>query len=154
MKLRALDRITAWEAGTRAAGRKAVSFEEYCLRQPLGEPERLPESLVLQAAFELANWLVILSSGYGQAARPVAAGRVEFAGPLGPGEVMEVTVEAVELTADRLVFHALGTAGGRPILRCEGGEAELVPLASLEDPADRRTLFSEIATIEAGGSPT
>ncbi|RCK81136.1 MAG: hypothetical protein OZSIB_2513 [Candidatus Ozemobacter sibiricus] len=155
MKFRGLDRLTAWEAWRTAVGRKAVSFEEYCLRQGLGEPERLPESLVLQAAFDLANWLVMLSSDYRLAGRPIGAEQVCFHRFLGPGQAMTVAVAVRERAADRLIFDAVGRDGSREIFHCEAGEMELLPLPDLEDPDDRRTLFSEIfhPEGEAGACP-
>lgn len=144
MKFRNLDKITGWEAGRRATGIKAVSFEEYCLKQAFGGPERLPESLALQALIELAGWLVALSTDFRQTALPTDLGPVEFADRLRPGERLELTVEAVATGPDRWTFSGRGLAGGREIIRCSGLEAGLLPLDQLEDPADRRTLFSEI----------
>jgi hypothetical protein len=55
MKFRMVDRILSWEPETRIRGVKTVSFEEYCLRSPLGYEERLPESLLVESLFQLGN---------------------------------------------------------------------------------------------------
>ncbi|OIP21939.1 hypothetical protein AUK22_11085, partial [bacterium CG2_30_54_10] len=93
MKFRLIDKITGWETRSRAVGIKAVSFEEYCLKQAFGDSERLPESLELQAVFDLACWLVILSSDFKKTACPISVEKIEFKNFLLPGQRMEVRVE-------------------------------------------------------------
>ena len=64
MKFRMVDRILEYEPKTSIRGVKTVSFEEYNLKAAFGEPERLPESLLVEAFFQLGNWLVMLSTDF------------------------------------------------------------------------------------------
>ena len=63
MKFRMVDRIVEWRARERIRGVKAVSFEEYCVRSPLGFDERLPESLVLESIFQKRSWEPLSAHG-------------------------------------------------------------------------------------------
>ncbi len=96
MKFRMVDRILAWEPRRRIRGIKAVSFEEYELRERLGDEPCLPESLVMEALFQLGNWLIVLSSDYTQMGVVVQWDEVRFMGRFRPGRRlhMEVTVRA------------------------------------------------------------
>jgi|GEM_PF-779122 len=144
MKFRLIDKITGWETRSRAVGIKAVSFEEYCLKQAFGDSERLPESLELQAVFDLACWLVILSSDFKKTACPISVEKIEFKNFLLPGQRMEVRVEVASFDDDRVVFSGRGLADGHEIIVCDNAKSQFFPLSDFEDPADRRTLFSEI----------
>ena len=66
MKLRLVDKIFAWSPYQSISGLKAVSFEEYCLKEAFGDEARLPESLLLESFLQLGNWLLLLSSDYNQ----------------------------------------------------------------------------------------
>ena len=80
MKLRMVDRILGWESRRSICGTKCVSFEEYNLPVALGATEQLPPALALQSAFELAAWLVILSSDFTRLGLVVQTQRIEFHG--------------------------------------------------------------------------
>ena len=66
MKLRMVDRILDWKPRRSIVGVKAVSFEEYSLKSPWGRKAALPESLLVEALFQLGNWLIMLSSDFTQ----------------------------------------------------------------------------------------
>jgi 3-hydroxymyristoyl/3-hydroxydecanoyl-(acyl carrier protein) dehydratase len=144
MKFRMVDRIVAWEPRRLVRGVKTVSFEEYELRERLGHPPCLPESLTLESLFQLANWLVILSTDYAQMCIGAQWEEARFFGPLLPGGRlhMEVTVDGWHndgVTVDGSVSDGRQTIAA--VRRCL---AAFVPLADYYDPDDLRVLFSEI----------
>ena len=144
MKFRMVDRILAWEPRRSIRGVKAVSFEEYCIRSPLGLPEQLPQSLLLESLFLLARWLVVLSSDFEQSGLVTQFDRGEFATPLAPGEHMVIDVTVREFSPTGMNFDAVGRAGTRTLAGAEGCAMAIHPLALDHDPGDLRVLYSEI----------
>ena len=152
MKFRLVDRILDWEPRSRIRGVKAVSFEEYSLRDPLGDGGRLPESLLLESLFQLGNWLIVLSSDFTRMGLVVRTERITFESPLGPGErlTMELTVRSYR--SDGVLFDGRGFVDGRPVATGSGCLAVPAPLGDYCDASDLRTLFSEIFRPEAAGA--
>ena len=150
MKLRMVDRILDWAPWRCIRGVKAVSFEEYSLKQPFGEAPRLPETLVLASLFHLGNWLITLSSDFSLMGIVGTAGEVRFASPVGPGErmLMEVTVE--RRRRDGLLLSGVGRVGSREVASGAGWLVIPVPLTDFHDPDDLRTLYSEIGQSREG----
>jgi 3-hydroxymyristoyl/3-hydroxydecanoyl-(acyl carrier protein) dehydratase len=144
MKHRLVDRILDWRPRTSIRGIKTVSLEEYCLKEAFGESARLPESLVLEGAVQLGQWLMVLSSDF--ACTGVLAGteRVCFDAPVRPGERMVLNVSVQDYDHDRLTFDAAGTISGRPCLAVTRCSLVPLPLVTCCDPADLRVLFGEI----------
>ena len=149
MKLRCVDRILAWEPWRTIRGVKAVSFEEYCLPAGLGMQEHLPSSLALESVFELARWLVVLSSEFQQIALPIELERCTFNRPLRPGEHMQIELSAQPETNGEIVFSAQARTRLAENLHVESARARLLPLPDYCDPADLRVLYSEIHRPEA-----
>jgi 3-hydroxymyristoyl/3-hydroxydecanoyl-(acyl carrier protein) dehydratase len=152
MKLRMVDRILAWEPRQSIRGIKAVSFEEYQLREPLADEPCLPESLLVESLFQLGNWLVVLSSDFTEMALVVRFEEIRFPGRLRPGESLRMEIEARSYRSDGIVLDGRGLAGSRTIALGRGCLAMPVPLADYHDPDSLRVLFSEIYLPE--GEPT
>jgi 3-hydroxymyristoyl/3-hydroxydecanoyl-(acyl carrier protein) dehydratase len=144
MKFRLVDRILDWEPRSRIRGVKAVSFEEYSLRDPLGDGGRLPESLLLESLFQLGNWLVVLSSDFRSMGLVIRLGRAEFLEAAGPGTRLELDVTVRSWRDDGILFDGRARARGRTIAAGEGCLAVPAPLEGYEDPVGLRTLFGEI----------
>jgi 3-hydroxymyristoyl/3-hydroxydecanoyl-(acyl carrier protein) dehydratase len=144
MKFRMVDRILAWEPQRSIRGVKALSFEEYCIPSPFGLPEELPQSLLLEGLFQLARWLVALSSDFKQSGLVTHVERCEFETSIGPGEHMVIDVTAREFAPSGILFDAVGRAGKRTLAVAEGCAMVLHPLALDHDPDDLRVLYSEI----------
>jgi 3-hydroxyacyl-[acyl-carrier-protein] dehydratase len=144
MKFRMVDRILDWRPRRSITGVKAVSFEEYSLKSPLGSEAALPESLVMEGLFQLGNWLIVLSSDFTQMGLLVRIEEVRFDGLVRPGQSMRMDVEVVSYRQDGVVFNGVATAAGRPIASGRGCLATPVDLADFHDPADLKVLFSEI----------
>ena len=143
MKFRMVDRILEWEPRSTIRGVKAVSFEEYELKEALGDEPRLPECLAIEALFQLGNWLVILSTDYGQMALVVAVrgGPISRSAP--PGRPIADGGRGTQLARRRPHHrrdHRRRPADDRRGDRCLAS----VPLADYQDPDDLRVLFLEI----------
>lgn len=152
MKFRMVDRILAWEPRRRIRGVKTVSFEEYSLRGPFGDDPHLPETLLLESFFQLANWLIVLSSDFSEMALVVRVDQVTFDRPVLPGErlVMELVVR--RWRADSVLLDGTGRVGGRQVASGTGCLATVVPLADYQDGDDLRVLYSEIHRPEEEGT--
>ncbi len=148
MKFRFVDQIVAWSPWEHIQGVKAVSFEEYQLKEAFGDEAWLPETLVLESFFQLGNWLVLLSSGFQQAGVVVRLSEARFHGFLRPGEAMRLDVTVTRRHEDGIEFAGEGRVDGRVIVSGLGCLATTVPAAELFDPADLRVVFEEI------GEPT
>ena len=144
MKFRMVDRILTWEPRRLIRGVKAVSFEEYELRERLGDEPCLPESLVMEALFQLGNWLIVLSSDYAQMGLVVQWNEIRFLGRLRPGKRLHMEVRVRTWRDEGIVLDGSASDGDRPVAIGSRCVAVPVALADYHDPSDLRVLFSEI----------
>ena len=150
MKFRMVDQILSWELKKRIRGVKTVSFEEYMLKASLGEEERLAETLILESFFQLANWLIILSSDFTQMGLVVRTGRICFTGSVLPGQRMTMDLSVRRYRDDGILFDGQGYVDLRQVAAGEKCLAAPAPLGHYYDPDDLRTLFSEIYRPKEG----
>ena len=144
MKFRLVDKITSWTAWHSITGVKAVSFEEYALKEAFGEPPRLPEMLLLESFLQLGNWLVMLSSDFRQMGMVARISEVQFLDSLFPGQALQFEVKLVRRREDGFELAGQGHADGRSVISGAGCVAALAPLAEYQNPQDMRVLFTEI----------
>lgn len=144
MKFRLVDKITAWAPWQSISGIKAVSFEEYSLKDPFGDSPRLPEMLVLESFLQLGNWLLILSSDFQTMGMPARISEVRFHDFLLPGQKLELEVRLIRRRQDGFELRGQGHSAGRPIISGAGCLAAPAPLCEFQDAEDLRALFSEI----------
>ena len=144
MKFRMVDRILQWESRDSIRGVKAVSFEEYELRRPMGDEPCLPESMIVECLFQLGNWLVVLSSDFRQMGVVVRLEGVRFIDRLRPGRQLDMELQVRSWRDDGILFDGRASAGGQAIVTGHGCLATPAPLADYYDPQDLRVLFSEI----------
>jgi 3-hydroxymyristoyl/3-hydroxydecanoyl-(acyl carrier protein) dehydratase len=144
MKFRLLDKIVAWSPHQQISGIKAVSFEEYCLKEAFGDEPRLPETLLLESFLQLGNWLILLSSDFKEAGMVIRISEVRFHGFLLPGRQLRMDVTVARRREDGFELSGEGRMNGRTIITGLGCLAVPVPVSELADPADLRVLFSEI----------
>jgi 3-hydroxymyristoyl/3-hydroxydecanoyl-(acyl carrier protein) dehydratase len=149
VKLRMVDRIVHWEPRRVIRGIKAVSFEEYQLRDALGDEAVLPESLVMDAMLQLGNWLAMLSTDYAKLAIGVQWDEVRFFRRLRPGQRLHVEIVIQAWRDDSFILDGSATDGRDLLAAARRCVAALVPLADYHDPNDLRVLFSEIYGCEA-----
>jgi 3-hydroxymyristoyl/3-hydroxydecanoyl-(acyl carrier protein) dehydratase len=144
MKFRLVDRVLDWAPERHIRGVKAVSFEEYGLRDPLGQEAALPETLLLESLFQLGNWLVVLSTGFRQMAMIVRIERACFDRPVGPGQAVVMQVDVRIWRPDGILFDGAAHVGRERVAHGEGCLAVPVPLDQLCDPIALKTIVGEI----------
>jgi len=144
MKFRLVDKIVAWSPYQSISGIKAVSFEEYCLKEFFGDETRLPETLLLESFLQLGNWLILLSSDFKETGMVVRISEVRFHGFLLPGQQLQMKVTLARQRDDGYELSGEGRVNGQTIISGLGCLAVPVPAAELMDPANLRVLFSEI----------
>ncbi len=144
MKFRLVDKITSWSPYERISGVKAVSFEEYSLKEAFGDEARLPETLLLESFLQLGNWLVLLSSDYRDMGMAVRIAEVRFHDFLFPGQQLRMNVALALRRQDGFELSGEGRVNDRVIITGLGCLAVTVPAAEYVNPADMRVLFSEI----------
>jgi 3-hydroxyacyl-[acyl-carrier-protein] dehydratase len=144
MKFRLVDRILSWTPHQRIRGIKAVSFEEYSLKEAFGDEGRLPETLLLESILQLGNWLILLSTDFRQMGLVVKLGRVEFLDALRLGQQAEIEVTLRQGREEGFVLSGAGRVDGRPIITGVDCLAVPVPADDYLSPEDLRVVFSEI----------
>ncbi len=144
MKFRLVDKITSWVPWRNITGFKAVSFEEYSLKEAFGDQPHLPEMLLLESFLQLGNWLVMLSSDFQQMGMVARISEVRFHGELLPGQCLQIQVRLIRRRNDGFELAGQGQADGRSIISGAGCVAALAPLAEYQNPEDLRVLFLEI----------
>ena len=143
MKFRLVDKIVAWSPYQSISGIKAVSFEEYCLKESFGDEPRLPETLLLESFLQLGNWLILLSSDFKETGMVVRISEVRFHGFLLPGRQLRMDVTLARQREDGFELSGEGRVDGRTIITGLGCLAVPVPAAELVAPANLRVLFSQ-----------
>jgi 3-hydroxyacyl-[acyl-carrier-protein] dehydratase len=144
MKFRLVDSILAYKAKQSIRGIKAVSFEEYQLKQAFSETPALPESLLMESLFQLSSWLIMLSSDFTETGFVVQISRIEFHDQLKPGEHLILNIHVQDYQTDSIEFDGQADSGDRSIASCTGCTARLVAIDEYYSPSDMRVLFSEI----------
>ncbi len=144
MKFRLVDKITSWAAWQKITGVKAVSFEEYSLKEAFAEQPRLPEMLLLESFLQLGNWLVMLSSDFQQMGMVARISEARFHDSLLPGQRLHLEVKLVRRRNDGVELVGQGQSNGRIVISGAGCVAGLAPLTEYQNPDELRVLFSEI----------
>ncbi|HRQ87965.1 MAG TPA: hypothetical protein PLA50_04160 [Bacteroidia bacterium] len=143
-----VDRIVSDESGQRICGRYHI---------PAGIAE-FPLSLVSEAIGQLAAWSSMAATGF--EVRPVAgiAGRVEFLGPVQPGDVLELEAALVKADLEAVGYDGLAKVNGEPVVRLLDTLGPMVPMADFDDPEAVRARYGRLTTTGAepfafGGVP-
>jgi 3-hydroxymyristoyl/3-hydroxydecanoyl-(acyl carrier protein) dehydratase len=144
MKFRMVDRIVAWESRRMIKGIKTLSFEEYELKERLGDEPSLPESLLMESLFQLGNWLVVLSSDFSRMGLVIRLEEVRFEARLRPGHQLKIEAVVRSWRDDGILFDGFASVDEEQIAIGCGCLATPVALADYYDPDDLRVLFSEI----------
>jgi len=144
MKFRFVDRITSWQPHERITGLKAVSFEEYSLKDAFGDEPRLPEMLLLESMLQLGNWLILLSTDFKQMGMIIRIHNVQFHGSLRPGEVVRMEVKMVNQNNDGYELTGEGRVDGKLVISGTGCLGAAIPIDEHFNPDDLRVLYSEI----------
>ena len=154
MRFRFVDQIVEWSPWDRIRGVKAVSFEEYQLKDAFGDEARLPETLLLESFFQLGNWLILLSSRFQQTGYVVRLSEARFHDTLRPGEAVCMDVTVSRRHEEGLEFSGEGRVDERVIVTGLGCLATTVPAADLFNPDDLRVLFAQIGPVNESQTGT
>ena len=133
MKFRLVDKITSWAPWQNITGIKAVSFEEYSLKEAFGDEPRLPEMLLLESFLQLGNWLVLLSSDFQQMGMVARISEVRFHDYLLPGQRLQLEVQLIRRREDGFELAGQGQVDGRNVISGLGCLAAPVPLAEYRE---------------------
>jgi 3-hydroxymyristoyl/3-hydroxydecanoyl-(acyl carrier protein) dehydratase len=144
MKFRLVDRIESWTPYQRIRGVKAVSFEEYQLKEAFGDPPRLPELLILESFLQLGNWLILLSSDFRQMGLVIRLAKVCFHEAVLPGQQLRMEINLARHRADGFDLSGEGRVNRRLVISGIHCLAVPVPAQTYVNPDDLRMLFSEI----------
>ena len=144
MKFRMVDRVVSYTPRRSIRGVKAVSFEEYSLRERLGFAPALPETLLTECLFQLGNWLIIVSSDFTQMGMVVRTEQLEFLESVGPGQSIVADLQVRRYRDDGVIFDGQASVAGRVVARGSACLAVPVNLADYHNADDLRVLFSEI----------
>ena len=148
MKFRLVDKIISWSPYQQIIGLKAVSFEEYSLKEAWGDAARLPETLLLESLLQLGNWLILLSSDFQSLGRVVRLSEVRFHDFLLPGQHVRLQVTLARRREDGFELSGEGRVHDRVIIAGRGCLAVPVPAADYVNPEAMRVWFSEMYAPE------
>jgi 3-hydroxyacyl-[acyl-carrier-protein] dehydratase len=113
-----VDRICEYVPGSRIVTQKALSAAEEYLADHFPAFPVMPGVLMLEAMVQASAWLVRETQDF---ARPLvllkSARNVTYKSFVVPGEVLTVTAECKEITAEQSVFSAQGRVGDRPTVK-------------------------------------
>jgi hypothetical protein len=143
MRWRFVDRMAGFEPWLSLRGRKSISFEEYCLLEPLGRKGVFPETLVLESCTHLGRWLVMKSSDFVKIGLLSEVREFSFANECGMEQSLEMTVRVQKKEEDSIEAAFEATAEGRPI--CRGVLIfGFTGLGELIDPETMRATWQEL----------
>lgn len=119
-----VDRITAFEPGTRAKGEFAVP----------GGLRAFPACLVAEAVGQLAAWVAMAQTQFRR--RPVAglAGETRFLGEVKPGQRLELEVEIERCDDEAVAYGGCGRVAGEKVLELSHCVGPMLPLEDFDAP--------------------
>ncbi len=119
-----VDRITAFDAGTRASGHFTV---------PPGLPS-FPACLVAEAVGQLAAWVAMAHVGF--RLRPVAglAAETRFLGEVKPGERLDLEIEIASCDDDAVAYGGRARVDGATVLELSDCVGPMLPLEDFDAP--------------------
>lgn len=144
MKYRFVDKIISYEDKTHIRGLKAVSFEEEYLQRPLGLKSTVPFSLMVEALFQLGNWLIILSTDFKRMGLLGGFKKIEFTRPPSRKALLELEVDVASWIDEAILMQGIVREGGEVILTGTACMAILDELANYCSPGDMRVLFGQL----------
>jgi len=121
MRYYLIDKVTELVAGERSRGVKCVTLSDEILHDHFPDYPMLPGALVVEAAAQLAGFLLEMSfNGDGRPlvrAVLVQIQRAKFYDPIGPGDTLaiEVSVESTRESSAQIGFE--GSVGGKVAAR-------------------------------------
>lgn len=144
MRFLFVDRIDHLVRNRRARGSKVISFEEGFLAAPYPLPGEFPRLLILEAAAQLASWLVMFSTDFRHFPVLARLEKAEIGESVFAGDRLTLDVEITSLNADGAWIQSEVSRDGRLIGRGDNGLCAFTPLERLADPDLMRAAFKEL----------
>ena len=144
MRWRFVDKIESLQPWQAAAGRKAISFEEFSLYEPLGRKGVLPASLVLESCVHLVRWLVAASSEFASTCLLSEVERFALRREVGMGDSLAIAATVLAREPERLRVECRADCAGSAV--AEGVlSVDVLPLAACASPRETRSLWRELS---------
>jgi 3-hydroxyacyl-[acyl-carrier-protein] dehydratase len=115
-----LDRITAVEPGVRARGVKCVTLTDEVLHDHFPDHPMLPGALLIEAAAQLAGYLLEASLPAGDVPHRAVLGQVDkvkFSRPAEPGDAIELEARVSQLLDGAGRFEVEAMVRGERLMR-------------------------------------
>ncbi|MCP4716469.1 MAG: beta-hydroxyacyl-ACP dehydratase [Deltaproteobacteria bacterium] len=144
MRCLLVDKITAWEKGSRITGVKNVTMSENFLQDHFPGFPVMPGVMQLEAVAQLGSWLVFASSDYRHRARLAGAKSITYKDFVVPGDQMRIELELVSFDEQAAGFTAEIFVGDTLKTRIKGGRLALVAAEQLEDTKTAQQHFQFI----------
>ena len=148
MRFHLIDRVDAWEAGKSISARKLTSHSEE-FWEHAGGALRMPPPFVLEALCQAGTWLIMITTERRQRAALLSVGRVEWHGPVHPGDVLEMTCAVDSWGSDTAVISGRVTVDGRTVLEASEIMCALLDAETLADLTDTERLQQVLTRMEA-----
>jgi len=143
MRWRFVDTIDAFDPWRSIAGRKAVSFEEICLREPLGDEGTLPAALAIESCVQLARLLVAASTQFEQTAVLTGIDRFRILREAGMGEILRIHINVNE-KGEPAVSVACRVQCGEQVIADGSFTLSLAPMVAGFDPEWTAGMWKEM----------
>ncbi len=143
MKFRFVDKILRYKENEYIEGLKAVSLEEYLLLRQIDVKEGFPETLMIEAIFQLGNFL-IYKSFHNKLALLTMFDKINVQHSLAPGDVMSMRVNIVSVIDDSVRLNGAGYVNETEVITGEGCIGRLVDIETLYDPDAYAALFENL----------
>jgi 3-hydroxymyristoyl/3-hydroxydecanoyl-(acyl carrier protein) dehydratase len=126
-----VDRITEFEAGTRARGEFAVPREI----------ASFPSCLVAEAVGQLAAWVAMEKVSF--RGRPVAAlaNETRFHGEVRPGDMLAIGVEIASCDDEAVAYAGWARVGGSLVIELQDCLGPMLPVEDFDSPASLAERF-------------
>lgn len=142
-----IDRISILAPWSEIHADKAVSLEEYYLKERLGQGGEMPESLLFGACFEAAGWLASASSDFKYTALPEEVSDFSVGRTMLPGEICRIVLNVKNMTRQGMLLACAGRTGNERIISGEFS-VTIVPMDELYVPSERKSLWRELFRAE------
>src|SRR5512135_2671150 len=139
-----VDRIDHIVKNSRARGRKTISFEEGFLASPYPLPGEFPRLLILEAASQLAAWLIMFSTDFERFPLMARLEKAEIVEGVVSGDRLTLEVEILALDPEGALTRAEVFRDGRLIARGQNCLCAFTPLDRLAEPDSMRAAFKEL----------
>ncbi|OGF65027.1 MAG: hypothetical protein A2Y62_14505 [Candidatus Fischerbacteria bacterium RBG_13_37_8] len=147
MRFFLIDRIDSITKNKYARGIKTVTFEECLLASPGFEKGFMPRTLVLEAAAQLASWLIMYSIDFKKIPMLVKMEQVTLTRSVRCGTRLIIEIELVAMNEEGAVVNATVSTDNEIIATGKQCMCTFVELNKLADENHLRAHFNAICRI-------